>query len=174
MSEPTSDDTDAATAAVRRYCGWHVAPAEVETVTLDGPGSPLLVLPTLHVVSISSIVENDVAVPMDFVKWSVDGRVRKTRNYPLDSSWFGAAPWGWWTGEFQGITVTMNHGYDDAPDFDKAVQMVAESMSASALRDDPSMTLKQVDDVRYGWSDSDVERIVGAHLLNPFRLEKQT
>lgn len=181
MAEPSADDIDAATAAVVRYCGWPVLYTEDAEVTLDGPGCPLLVLPTLHLVEITAITENGVDVDLDYVKWSKDGRVRKSRTYPLDSSWFwnyetsgGGSGYGWWwTGEFQGITVTMTHGYEECPDFEKAVTMVAESMAASGLRDDPAMTLKQVDDVRYGWSEKEVESIVGAHLLAPYRLEKQ-
>lgn len=173
MAEPTAAEVEAAEAAVRFYCGWHVAPVETTTVTLDGPGSRVLILPTLKLVEVTSIVEDEVEVDLDFVKWSVDGRVRKTRWSPLDEAWFGPR-WGpyWWTGEFQGITATFRHGFSDAPDFDKAVTMVAESIAASGLRDDQSMTMKQVDDVRYQWRDSGVESIVGTHLLAPYRLEK--
>lgn len=44
----------AAQAAVRRECGWHVAPVITRTVRLNGFGGTRLMLPTLHVTDISS------------------------------------------------------------------------------------------------------------------------
>jgi hypothetical protein len=123
----------AALGAAQRYCGWHVTPVQTDTVTLDGPNHPVLVLPTLKLVDIASITENELAVDLDFVKWSADGRVRKTFSYPLSTSWFGPY-WGsgcFWTGEFQGITVTMEHGFDDAPEWQSAVLSLIDRTSLS-------------------------------------------
>lgn len=170
MAEPTADDTAAALAAVRRYCGWHVAPEQSETVVVDGPGSPLLMLPTLHIVDLTTVTEDGVLIDTDYLTWSQDGRVRKRQIAWWETT--GQLHGYFWTSAYQGVVVTMTHGYAEAPDFDKAVSMVAESFAASGLRDDQSMTMKQVDDVRYQWSSDDVERIVGAHLLAPYRLEK--
>ena len=173
MAEPTAADTAAARKAVERYCGWHVAPvAEDQTIILDGPGSPLLVLPTLNVVDITAVTEDGVSIDPSYLTWSKDGRVRKRTIAWWETT--GQLHGYFWTNTFQGIAVTLTHGYEseDVPDFEKAVQMVAESMAASGLRDDQSMVMKQVDDVRYQWSSDDVERIVGAHLLAPYRLEK--
>ncbi|MBW3091328.1 hypothetical protein [Bifidobacterium miconisargentati] len=44
----------AAQAAVRRECGWHVAPSYTHTVKLNAFGGSRLALPTLHVTDISS------------------------------------------------------------------------------------------------------------------------
>ena len=38
----------AAQAAVRAYCGWHIAPSLSETLVLDGTGARAFILPTLH------------------------------------------------------------------------------------------------------------------------------
>ena len=45
---------DAASAAVRRYCGWHIGPVAEETLVLDGPGGDLLVLPTLRLEAVTA------------------------------------------------------------------------------------------------------------------------
>ena len=38
----------AVSAAIRSYCGWHVAPIVEETMTLDYDGGGILTLPTLR------------------------------------------------------------------------------------------------------------------------------
>ena len=41
--------------AVRRFCGWHIAPSITETVTLDSPGTNTLLLPSMHVTAVSAV-----------------------------------------------------------------------------------------------------------------------
>lgn len=165
MPEPTTADVDAARKAVQRYCGWHVAPAVDETLTLDGPGSPLLVLPTLHVENLVALSEDGVEIDVDYLSWSHAGLVRKKV-----ADWWVIAPRNglWWTANYRGITVEIRHGYDDAEDFDRAVQMVADSMVNRGL----GIVEKQVDDVRYRWSDKDTAMTAG-YLLEGYRLEKR-
>lgn len=45
----------AAQAAIRKYCGWHVAPSVTRTVRLDGHGGDSLLLPSKHVTALSSL-----------------------------------------------------------------------------------------------------------------------
>lgn len=45
----------AAQAAIRRYCGWHVAPSVTRTIRLDGHGGDSLLLPSKHVTALSSL-----------------------------------------------------------------------------------------------------------------------
>ena len=90
------DAWDAACSAVRAYCGWHVAPSVTETVILDGSGSSVQMLPSLHVTDLTSIT-NDGTLVTD-PEWSEAGMVR-----------------GCWTGRFRGVTVQMTHGYDECP-----------------------------------------------------------
>ena len=52
----------ATVAEVRAYCGWHIAPVVTETLTLDGPGGHLLVLPTLRLVDLLSVTNEGHAV----------------------------------------------------------------------------------------------------------------
>lgn len=99
---------DAALAAVRRYCGWHVTPEREDELVIDGPGTRLLSLPTLNLVELTSISESGVALNVADLDVSSSGLVRKVS---------GAC----WSGRYGAITVTMTHGFDDAQDFQAAV-----------------------------------------------------
>lgn len=47
MFEPAiADPREFAQSAIRDYCGWHVAPILTETLTVDGNGRSLLLLPS--------------------------------------------------------------------------------------------------------------------------------
>ena len=49
----------AAQGAVRRHCGWHVAPSVTETLRVDGYGGRTLILPSKHVTAIASVIVGD-------------------------------------------------------------------------------------------------------------------
>jgi hypothetical protein len=126
--------------ACRTYCGWHVTPVLTDDeVTLDGPGAPLLILPTMRLVELTAMTEQGVDVDLSFVYASARGSVRKMVGYPVNTStsndW-----WNWveyasptvypyfnydlelyWAGGYSTITATMTHGYDDAVDWQSAV-----------------------------------------------------
>lgn len=96
---PDGVDADAwaaANAAVRAYCGWHVAPVITETVTLDGSGTNLMFLPTLRLVDLVSILNDGEAVSDP--GWSAAGIVR-----------------GAWTDKFRGVVAEMEHGFEECP-----------------------------------------------------------
>lgn len=90
-----------ASAMVRRYCGWHIAPVITESVLMDGSGSRLLMLPTLRLVGVTSVVDGglaniviDPAVP-GF--WTQNGWL-----YREDG----------WSQQLRGVAVTYQHGFD--------------------------------------------------------------
>lgn len=108
---------DIATAAVRRYCGWHVTPPLTETIILDGQGSGALMLPSLHVTEVALITENGLVVDDASYAVSVAGYVtRLTWWTGLD----GFPVWldrpYWWSNVPNSIEVTMTHGFESAPD----------------------------------------------------------
>lgn len=115
---------DGATAAVRRYCGWHIAPAYTETLVVDGPGGHVLTLPTLHVTALGPVVESGTtlveytgAEASGVYEWSALGNVRRTC--------------GRWTDHYRAISVTMTHGYESAPDVAQIImQVVAQALSS--------------------------------------------
>lgn len=94
--------------AARRYCGWHVTPVREDVLILDGPGGRLLRLPTLRLIELTEVTENGVTVDVDDLYVSPLGMVTKKS---------GAC----WSRHLGAITVTMTHGFDNAPDFDGAV-----------------------------------------------------
>lgn len=103
----------AACSAIRRYCGWHIAPEVTATLTLDGPGGSLLRLPSMHVTDVLSVTNDGDAVTDP--EWSANGLIR-----------------GCWTSKFRGVVVTFTHGYEVCP---SEIYAVAAQMSqqASAL-----------------------------------------
>lgn len=85
-----------ATAEVRSYCGWHIAPTVTETVTVEGLGETLL-LPTLHLTDVVSIVRDGVAVDLTNVRWKPNGVVT---GYVF-------------SGDYE---VTFTHGHETTPE----------------------------------------------------------
>lgn len=81
---------------VRALCGWHVAPVVTEILTLDGPGSSRLILPTLRLVDLLSVTNDGVAVTDP--QWSSSGVVD-----------------GCWTCKRRGVVATIEHGFERAP-----------------------------------------------------------
>lgn len=111
--EAFSDDEALAAASerLRDHCGWHIAPVVTETITLDGPGGTLLLLPSLRVVDVHSVTNDGVAVT-DF-EWSAKGWIR-----------------GSWTSRARGIVVNLTHGFDDCP---AAIRSIASRMARDGL-----------------------------------------
>jgi hypothetical protein len=124
----TQRQIDAALAAARNYCGWHVTPEMTDVeVTIDGPGGPLLILPTLKLTALTAVTEktfygDNIIVDVQDLDWSTRGLVAK-RSRML------------WTDRFQGVTVTMSHGFDDAPDFDAALLAAIDRGAFSTVAD---------------------------------------
>lgn len=98
-------------AAVRSYCGWHVAPVRSETVVVDGDGCRILQVPSLRVVDVSEVREDGVRLERSAFMWSGDGSLKKRV--------------GVWSREWRGVEVDLEHGFDDAADLDGVVLQVA-------------------------------------------------
>jgi len=118
-AESTAASLAAVVAAARRYCGWHVTGEQTDTMTVDGDGGRLLLLPTLRLLDVASIVEDGVDVALDSVTWSTRGVVTKN-DYAR------------WTRRSRGVTVTITHGFDDAPDWNRAVLSAIDRTSMGA------------------------------------------
>lgn len=87
----------AAHGAVRRFCGWHVAPLIEETLILDGSGGRDVLLPSLRVVELLAVTNDGVNVTAG-VDTSRAGILRLTT--------------GTWTDRLGRVSVTLRHGYD--------------------------------------------------------------
>lgn len=93
---------DGASAAVVEACGWHIAGPVTESVTVDGSGTLIQALPTLHLTDVASLTEDGNPVPVAALDWSTNGLLQKRQRVP-------------WTGRRRGIVATMTHGLDVVP-----------------------------------------------------------
>lgn len=100
-------------AAARTYCGWHVIGEKTESITVNGPGTNLLVLPTTRLAEITALSELGTALDLTRIEWSTRGHVMKAGR-------------SCWTSRLRGITATIKHGYEDAPDFNAAVLAIVD------------------------------------------------
>lgn len=114
----TKDALVAALAAARRFCRWHVTPVRTETLVLDGPGSPLLSLPTQQITDLTTVSVTERAVLLDPATLYVSkaGKIRKVTG-------------GKWTRRYSGLQVTLTHGWAEAEDFQRAVLSYADRLS---------------------------------------------
>lgn len=168
-SDPeTQRGLDAALARIRRYCGWHVSPVRTETLTLDGPdrhygpGGHYLVLKTMHIVDLISITEHDEPTDLTNVKESADapGILYKKRCH--------------WACGFSAIEVELEHGYTaaEAADFREAVLALVDraSQSVGEAGGGAQLIEKEVDDVRYRWSDKVISLTLDESAVGQFRI----
>lgn len=111
---PGIDETSwlAAVSEVRGYCRWHLAPSLTETVTVDGSGGSVQLLPTLHLTNLISITNDGTLV--EEPQWSEMGAVRGPR---------------YWTCKYRGVVAEITHGYEDFP---PEVLAVIRSMASGA------------------------------------------
>lgn len=94
---------DAIVARLRREAGWHIAPARIETVTVDGSDTRLLVLPTLELTNVTEVRDVTVlASPTVVPDWRA-ARAGMLRR-----------PGGWPRG-FRSVAADITHGYEDCP-----------------------------------------------------------
>lgn len=108
----------AAQGAVRRFCGWHVAPIVTETLRVDAYGGRILELPSKRVTAISSISVDgkDLAGQFD---WSEAGTV-KLRS-------------GCWPDAPGSVRVVLTHGWEseDVPEVAALILTVARRAATS-------------------------------------------
>jgi len=127
---------NAASQAVRNYCGWHIAPSL--TCTAKPANAPVVLrLPAAYVSEITSITENGETVT-DY-EWREDGLIR--RDFPNA-----------WTNKWGGIEVEYIAGYDAeaVPDLVEAVCAITSGvLSVSA-----GVTSESADGVSVSYSAS--------------------
>lgn len=157
---------DAVLAAARRYCGWHVHPERTEDLVLDGPGGYVLDIPTMRLVDVDNVIEDGEDLYVPNLDWSVGGPhgARITKRG------------GRWTNRYQAITATITHGFDDAPDWRKAIIDMVDSLSYGAASGDSGpLKRKTVDDVTYEWLDTGAAGVgavyATSNVLDAYRLE---
>ncbi|MEU1526360.1 hypothetical protein ABZ413_29605 [Nocardia rhamnosiphila] len=103
---------------IRDYCGWHIAPALDETLTVDGSGGVVQQLPTLRLNSVTSVTVAGEVLASDRYEWSRDGSLRICGG-------------GRWTNRYRGVAAVVNHGYDTIPENIVSVILDATSTAIS-------------------------------------------
>jgi hypothetical protein len=150
---------DAALTAARRDVRWNVSPIQTGvTITLNGTGTPFVRLPTKQVISLTDVTSDGVALdPVNDVTLDLE-----SGNLLMLNS-------GIWSSSYNGITVTMDHGYPEdaaaaalihgytgtlATDWRQAILSLVANLSQIAMvgRSDYELDSKQIDDVVYRWS----------------------
>jgi hypothetical protein len=144
---------DAALAMARRDCGWFVCPVTVgDEVVIDGPDSRILNLPTRKLNDLTEVTEDGVTLTLADLSWSAGGPPGLLER-PVSVRKRGR---GWWSAEYQAVTVTMDHGYteEEAADWRYAVLSMVDQMAGYVVtgRSDADLVHKRVDDVAYTWA----------------------
>lgn len=119
----------AAEAAVRTYCGWHIAPTRTDTFVVNGTGATVLPLPTMHLTAVDSLTEDGAEVEVANVQWSAAGYL------------YRPAPW---TTRLRGVSAQVQHGYADVP---LEVQAVVLSVAARGAATPDGAVRQQVGSV---------------------------
>lgn len=144
----------AASAAVRRYCRWHISPVhEEEIVTIDARGGRVLMLPTMRLLTVHEIVETQrgkgqlpLTVDLDEIEATEKGWLYRDRP---------------WSNRLSGVQVTMTHGYDPTEVLDLATAvatMVARSMANPTGIDQAMVGTVQI---RYARQTDGVYMVIG-------------
>lgn len=119
---PTGHDLTAAlvaaSASVRRYCGWHVSPVLDETLTVDGSGGRDLHLPTLCLLDVTAVTNDDAVADVAAIEWSRNGYLRSCSG---------------WSQKLRGVTVSITHGFDGPDVVALVCQLAARAMTLSAV-----------------------------------------
>lgn len=94
-----------ASAVVRGYCSWWIAPVMASTAVLSGDGSRVLGLPCMHVVDVVSVAIDGVAVPAapQGYRWSSNGVLMRPPGLV-------------WPDELSNVSVSYVGGYDTTPE----------------------------------------------------------
>lgn len=136
---------NAALAALRQYCGWHVTPVISDTMTIDGNGLTDITIPTLQIASLTSVTVGGTALDLATVDQSNEAPgVLHLNN------------WTFWTEGVGNVTIELSHGFDDAYDWQAAVLELVDRMSGQigeVAGNSGPMIAKKIDDVEYRWAD---------------------
>lgn len=95
----------AASGSIRSYCGWSITREVVEDADLDAYGGPLIALPTLFLVSIEALYEEDTyLVDGTDYRWSRRGLIRRKPKGKC------------WPNDYMSVRASYTHGYEECPE----------------------------------------------------------
>lgn len=125
-----------ASAGIRRWCGWHVAPVLEETLSGDGPGSSHIVLPTGRLLDVLTASNAGDPVDVAGLDWSRHGIVERRELC--------------WSARLGSVEIRVRHGYDlaEVPD----VAQIVKQVTANALASPMGATREQAGTVSISWA----------------------
>lgn len=135
-------------AAVRSWCGWHVAPSVTETLSVESGGGRTLLLPSLHVTAVTEIRDESGEIVTGW-KWRANGIIR------------GA----WRCEELYEVDVT--HGYDAMPD---ELQVVVDRLEADGTDRRATSITRGPFSETYGAADLESQPITTRAIIGRYRL----
>lgn len=152
---------NAAHGAVRRECGWHVAPVLEETLTLDGSGGPALLLPSMRVVELFEVTNAGALVDVDLIDTSQAGILELQR--------------GTWTRRRGRVVITLRHGYrlDEVPEVAALIAtLTRRAASAPGIVASQSVNGASVSYLTAGGAPLSISLLqIEKDLLAPYRIE---
>jgi hypothetical protein len=92
---------DAATAVVQAVTGQHLLAVAGDTITVDGSGTRVLLLPELPVTDVVSVSVDGTELDETEYQWSANGYLRRTNAV--------------WPNQLRNIEVEYDHGYATIP-----------------------------------------------------------
>lgn len=149
-------------AAVRDYCGWHIAPEIQQVETVSARGGRVLMLETLHLTGVVSATSDAVDVGV-VTEWDDFGIV----VYPGDSCR--------WSSKLRGTVVTFTHGYPECP---AALAGVIASMAARGVTS-LGVTREQVGQVSHQYAPGGADGALGGtdaemKIISRYRIPQST
>lgn len=127
---------DGASAAIRRHCGWHIAPVLEESLTVDGPGGSVLHLPTGRLRSLVEVTDAGAPIPVEGLDASAAGMIERRS--------------GSWSSRFSGVTARVRHGHDVEAVAD--VSQIVLQVVANALSSPMGVTTETAGAMSVTWS----------------------
>jgi hypothetical protein len=133
-----ADALAAVSRSIRRRAGWHIFPlVTAHTLVLDGPGGAVLSLPTLKLVTLTSLTDDGTVI-------DPSAGVRVSRETGLVKKRDG----GHWSPHYGAITVVMDHGEEEVPDLANLTLKLAARGLASPM----GATREQAGALSVNWS----------------------
>lgn len=135
----------AAEAAVRSYCGWHVAPSKAETVTVWGDGAAVLLVPSLHVTEVAEV--------------RVDGKVVDGYTWRVHGALHGRCLRG-------RVEVDMTHGFPADSPAGEVLRSTILAVAARAIASPSGVVRAQVGQISETYSQTGFNQAGGVALLD--------
>lgn len=154
--ELTQEHVDAVVATVRKLCGWHVFPVATTEYSFPWRGDPEFLVPTKRLVSVESVTCGDLSIPNEDIVFYPYGEVNLLRRVH-GTPWRVARP----------MTVTMTHGYEDAPGLVGVIAQMLTRAFTSTGGGDGNLT---VGNMSYGLSTGITPKSSEWLIIDQYRL----